>query len=46
MSTVLNIPEYALGSEFALIYMNLSSCARTLNMPESAKIYPTVGKYA
>ena len=35
-----------MGSEYALIYMNMSNCARILNMPESAKIYPNVGKYA
>ena len=34
------------GSEYALMYMSMSNCARILNMPESAKIYPNVGKYA
>ena len=33
-------------SEYVLIYMNISNCARILNMPESAEIYPNVGKYA
>ena len=35
-----------MGSEYALIYMNMSNIARTLNMSISAKIYPNVGKYA
>ena len=35
-----------MGSEYALINMNMFSCARILNMAESAKIYPNVGKYA
>ena len=35
-----------MSSEYSLIYMNMSNCARIINMPESAKIYPTVGKYA
>ena len=43
---VLNIPEKATGSEYALININMSNCARILNMPESAEIYPNVGKYA
>ena len=34
-----------MGSEYALIYMNMSNCVRILTMPESAKIYPNVGKY-
>ena len=38
--------EYAMGFENALIYMNMSNCARTLNMLELAKTYPNVGKYA
>ena len=33
-----------MGSEYALIYMNMSKCARILNMPESAEIYLNVGK--
>ena len=43
---VLNMPEYTMGSEYVLIYMNMSNCARILNMSESAEIYPNVGKYA
>ena len=43
---VLNMPEETMGSEYVLIYMNMSNCARILNMPESAEIYPNVGKYA
>ena len=35
-----------MGSEYNLIYMNMSNCARILNMPESTEIYPNVGKYA
>ena len=35
-----------MGSEYALIYMNMSNCVKTLNMPESAKTYPNVDKYA
>ena len=31
-----------MGSEYALIYMNVSNCARILAMPESAKNYPNV----
>ena len=34
-----------MGSEYALIYMNMSNCARILSMPESAQICPNVGKY-
>ena len=30
------MPEYAMDSEYALIYINMSNCARILNMPESA----------
>ena len=33
-----------MGSEYALIYMNMSNCVRILNMSESAEIYPNVGK--
>ena len=29
-----------MSSEYALIYMNMSNCAKILNIPESAKIYP------
>ena len=43
---VLNMPEETMGSEYVFIYMNMSNCARILNMPESAEIYPNVGKYA
>ena len=43
---VLNMPELAMGSEYALIYMNISNSARILNMLESAEIYPNMGKYA
>ena len=32
-------------SEYALIYMNMSNFARILNIPESTKIYPNVGKH-
>ena len=49
VSETANGYEYAwisLSSEYALIYMNMSNCARTLNMPESAKTYTNVGKYA
>ena len=35
-----------MGSEYPLIYMNMSNCARILNMPESAEIYRNMGKYA
>ena len=35
-----------MNSEYALIYMNISDCARILNMHESAKIYPNGCKYA
>ena len=34
-----------MGSEYALTYMNMSNFARTLNMFESAKIYPNIDKY-
>ena len=34
-----------MGSEYALIYMNMSNCAKILNMIESAEIYVNVGKY-
>ena len=36
--------EQVMVSEYNLIYMNMPYCARTLNLPESAKIYPSVGK--
>ena len=39
------MPEQAMGSEYAIIYMNMSNCATILNMPESAEIYPNVGKH-
>ena len=45
MFMVLNMPEYAMGSEYALVYINMSNCARILSMPESAEIYPNMGKY-
>ena len=35
-----------MDSKYALIYMNMSSCARILNMPESAEIYSNMDKYA
>ena len=35
----LKLAKYAYGSEYDLIHMNMSNCARILNMPESAKIY-------
>ena len=34
-----------MGSEYVLKYMITFNCARILNMPESAEIYPNVGKY-
>ena len=34
-----------MGSEYALIYMNMSQCAKILDMPKSTEIYPNVGKY-
>ena len=46
MLMVLNMPEYAMGSEYALIYINLSNCAQILKIPESAEICPNMGKYA
>ena len=36
---------FCMGSEYTLTYINTCNCARILNMPESAKIYPNVGKY-
>ena len=35
-----------MGSKYALLKINMFNGARILNMPESAKIYPIVGKYA
>ena len=35
---VLKMPEKAMGSEYVLIYMNMSNCARILNMRKSAEI--------
>ena len=32
-----------MGSEYAVIYLNMSNCARILNIPESAEIYPNMG---
>ena len=40
------MPEETMGSEYALIYMNMSNGERILNIPESAKIYQNVEKYA
>ena len=34
-----------MGSEYALIYVNMSHCAGILNMPKYAEIYPNVGNY-
>ena len=34
------------GSEYAWICVNMSNCDKILNIPESAKIYTNVGKYA
>ena len=34
-----------MSSDYALIYMNMSNCARILNVSESAEIYLNVGKY-
>ena len=45
MSMVLNMAELAIGSEYALIYINMSKCVKILNIPKSTKIYPNVGKY-
>ena len=39
MSMVLNMLEETVGSEYAIIYMNMSNYAKILNMPESAEIY-------
>ena len=36
------MPEQAMGCEYALLYMNMSNCARILNMPESAETYSNV----
>ena len=33
-----------MGSEYVLVYMNMLNCAKILNLPESAKIYPNMGK--
>ena len=40
------MPECDMGSECALTYMNMSNCARILDMPEPAEIYRNVGEYA
>ena len=42
ISAVQNMPEQAMGCEYTLLYMNMSNCARILNMPESAEIYSNV----
>ena len=34
-----------MGSEYALIYMKVSKCARNLNISESSEIYPNMVKY-
>ena len=34
-----------MASKYTLIYINISNCARILNMLESAKIFPNKGKY-
>ena len=33
-----------MGSGYFLIYMNMSNCARILNMPDSAEIYAKCGQ--
>ena len=33
-----------MGSEHVLIYMNLTNCAKVLNMPESVDIIPECGQ--
>ena len=33
-----------MGSEYVLLYMNMSNCAKILNMPESAETDPNGGK--
>ena len=45
LSSAWNWLNMATGSEYALIYMNMSNCARILSLPDSAEIYPNVGKY-
>ena len=37
--------QLSMGSEYTLIYISISNCARILHMPKSTKIYPSVGKY-
>ena len=35
-----------MGSEYSLVYMNMSNCAWILDMPESAEIYLNMGKHS
>ena len=34
-----------MGSEYAIIYMNMSNCFSILNIPKSVGIYLNVGKF-
>ena len=34
-----------MGSEYVVMYMNISNWPKISNMPESAEIYPNMGKY-
>ena len=45
MSLVLNIPQQVMGSEYALIYMNMSNFTRILKMPKSAEIWANMPQY-
>ena len=41
----MNMAELAMDSEYVLIFMNMSNCARILDVPASTKTYLNVGKY-
>ena len=45
MSTVLNMPKQAIGSEYASIYMNMSNCQDS-EYAWICIIYPNVPRYA
>ena len=37
--------EQTIGSEYALLYINMPNCVKVLHTPESTKIYLDVAKY-
>ena len=46
MSTFLNMAEQAMGSEYALMFINMSNCARILNLPKCTRMWGNIPQYA